>query len=137
MGKRRRSLASVLWDSDTEQPAEYFDVIDHDERTRELQLENDILKSKVQQLSVELETVKLQRSTQSVVPKEMVPFNWEKLRATDQWVRRLKEDVVCLPRLQRELLPDLLSSKYCEGCIDFDLPDSSQVPARSHDMARM
>ena len=67
MGKRLRSLASVLWESDTEQveqPDFYFGVANSRQKQwRELQLENDFLKSKVQQLSSEIEALRKQIGT--------------------------------------------------------------------------
>lgn len=59
MGKRLRSLASVLWDSDTEQPQNYFGVENNQHgQQRELQLENDSLKSQVHDLTCEVEDLK-------------------------------------------------------------------------------
>lgn len=125
MGKRIRSLASVLWDpEDVEEPHDYFDVVPSQYgQERELQLENNFLKSRVEQLSCEVGNLKKQIATQSVAQTKMIPLNLESLGDTDQWVRKLKPDVACLPRLQLEVLPDLWNKQYCQGCIVFQLPE--------------
>lgn len=130
MGKRIRSLASVLWDTeDVEEPHDYFDVPSQYGQERELQLENSFLKSRVEQLSCEVDNLKKQLATQPVTQNNMVPF-LESLGDTDQWVRKLKPDVVCLPRLQLEVLPDLWNKQYCKGCIVFQLPEISATASQ-------
>ena len=126
MGKRLRSLASVLWDSDTEQPQNYFGVENNQHgQQRELQLENDSLKSQVHDLTCEVEDLKKRLATMSQLQNDMVPpFTLETMSGTDEWVCKLRKDVVYLPRLHVEILPELADSGLCKGCIEFDLPDS-------------
>ena len=131
MGKRIRSLASVLWDHDTEeQPGDYFGVANGSSsngwKERELQLENDSLKSKAHQLSEEVETLKKKCpiTSQSNTPSEHTCFDRESYGASEQWFHNLRSDVVCLSRLHLEVMPELVDSGKCNGCIIFDLPKS-------------
>ncbi len=131
MGKRLRSLASVLWDHDTEeQPGDYFGVAQgsgsNGWKERELQLENDLLKSKAHQLCEEVDTLKKkhQITSQLQKPSQHILFDRESYGASEKWVHNLRDDVVCLSRLHLEVMPELVHSGKCSGCIIFDLPKS-------------
>lgn len=128
MGKRLRSLASILWESDSEQVEQadsYFGVANsRQNQWRELQLENDFLKSKVQQLSSEIEGLRKQIGILSLPPKEMAPIDFGPCGTNERWIHNLRREVVGLLRLHREVLPELKDSGYCSGRITFDLPNA-------------
>lgn len=123
MSKRLRSLASILWDSDSEQPETFFGVAGPQHtQIRELQSENDFLKVRAQQLSSEVEALKREISRLSSSPSELVSSHSGIYTESEQWIHSLRDEVVHLPRLHLEVLPELMDSKYCSGCIIFDLP---------------
>lgn len=132
MAKRLRTLASVLWDTDSPVDGQdYFGLRSTNSQHRELQLENNQLKLQVEQLLSEVNMLK------SKVPPVAAPFfPREQLGPLDsgfggaeKWIHMLRQDVVGLPRLHEEVIPGLLESLYCKGSITFDLPKSPKATA--------
>ena len=123
MGKRLRSLASQLWDTDDvdTNPASCIRDDNHG-AMQELQLENQRLKDQVSHLLAEVQELKsrtipptVQCQQETIALKEC----WK-----EPWIQSLRQDVIHLPRLQLEILPQLLESGYCQGKLSFDLPRS-------------
>ena len=123
MAKRLRSLASVLWDCDSpEDHVQYFGL--DRVRERDLQLENERMKARVEQLLSEIERLKKLASMPAPCDpqNQQSCFTLDKFGYNDPWLEKLRQDVVHLPRLYLEVLPQLHETDYCNGCISFDIP---------------
>ena len=119
MGKRLRSLASILWDTEDEIPP-----CSVNSGHSELQLENDHLRDKVQQLEVEVAALKqrlLMQAPCSNPSNDSVEMDFGRWGLLYPWLHRLRNDIARLPRLCAEILPLLDGTKCCEGRIQFDL----------------
>ena len=138
MGKRLRSLASVLWDSDTEQPQNYFGVENNQHgQQRELQLENDSLKSQVHDLTCEVEDLKKRLATMSQLQNDMVPpFTLETMSGTDEWVCKLRKDVVCLPDFMWKYYQSLPIVGFARGALSLTSRTPKRMPAKSLDTVK-
>lgn len=135
MAKRMRSLASVLWDADLEaKPCDIFGTreveVSQSQPIRELEERNAKLLQQVSDLQREIQLLKIPKPLPTVLCGEQ-PSHSELLRAWPKqiWLGNLRADVVALPRLRHEILPQLHESNNCSGSILFDLCMSPKAPA--------
>lgn len=124
MSKRLRSLASVLWDPDGT-PDMIFSPTRVDDLKQTIQkLEDDILflRKQVTALQRENELLKVPRPMPTL--HDTKPWSTTELLRewpTQTWVTLIPKDVVSLPRLSQEVLPDLRSTQNAKHRILFDL----------------
>ena len=130
MAKRLRSLASVLWDSESpEDHDEYFGTTNVYNREKELQLDNDRLKVQVSQLLSEVDPMRVRKAEVPHPPNQQSTMAMNNGSCSEPWLCMLRQDVVSLPRLHTEVLPELLGTQYCSGKIIFDIPKSPKATA--------
>lgn len=133
MAKRMRSLASVLWDTDLEvsdQEGYQIQEVDAVQKTRRLEKENADLLAEVTHLRQENTLLKIPKPMPTE-PSQLCRTRPELLRTwpLQRWVANLGEDVLRLPRLWQEILPQLHDSNNCSERILFDLCKSSKATA--------
>ena len=130
MAKRFRSLASALWDSDSTENYEDF-VVDSrfNSKEKELQLDNQRLRMQVSELLSEVNQLKLQPSVMCHIETQETNIALQKLGCSEPWIGMLRQDVVNLPRLRMEVVPELLENQFCNGNITFDLPKNPKATA--------
>lgn len=122
MSKRLRSLASKLWDTDSPSPKRC--LVDVDDK-HELQLENAHLKEELQRLQAE--THELRRRSMSTFETQHGLVDLSKFN--EPWIKSLRQDVICLPRLCEEILPELLETGGCGGKVTFDIHPNPKATA--------
>lgn len=133
MAKRLRSLASLLWDSDYELDGRDAQLVSDADACRELnqlQAENSQLREKLVAVESKLASLSTPLSLPTSCPG-LRPSCPDLLTAwpNQTWVRHLREDVSQLPRLWKEILPQLDETKDARGAILFDLPKSPKASA--------
>ena len=133
MAKRMRSLASVLWDTDLEasdQEGYQIQEVDAVQKTRRLEKENADLLAEVTHLRQENTLLKIPKPMPTE-PSQLCRTRPELLRTwpLQRWVASLGEDVLRLPRLWQEILPQLHDSNNCSERILFDLCKSPKATA--------
>lgn len=122
MAKRLRTLASLLWDSES-CADDYFGS----GTPSELQLENQRLQTRVQELELQVSLMMCPAQAPSVKDTAVADYTEP---ITDQpWVRQLRQDVMCLPRLRTEILPMLDQSKAANRHIQFDIHKNPKATA--------
>ena len=130
MSKRLRSLASLLWDTDDPPVAEGSsnDV----EALQSLQKENELLKKRV----CDLELLVCRDPVPKPLTSQVAPHVHGPLRPNllaswpgQAWLASVRDDVLCLPRLQGEILPQLHQSRNAKERILFDLCPSPKATA--------
>ncbi len=125
MGKRLRSLASELWETD-DIPGTPSSLGCHkDPKIYELQLENDQLKEEVRLLHAQLQELKILSTDRLEVQHHNVDFGG----CREPWLQSLRHDVAHLPRLHVEILPELMETGNCNGKISFDIPKNPKASA--------
>ena len=129
MAKRlRRSLASELWETDD---FEFQEMNAHQEtKIEKLLRENANLLEKVAQLEKENSVLKIPKPLPTAVCRSLQSRS-DLLRSwpNQKWLSNLGEEVVKLPRLWEEILPQLHDSNNCAGWILFDLTKSPKATA--------
>lgn len=129
MGKRLRSLASKLWDTDSSPSPKRSTgctlVAQHGQN--ELQLENEHLKQQVQRLQAEIHELK--QCAASPQYHQHGNLDLKALGFKEPWIDSLRHDCVNLTRVTAEILPDLLETDYCNGKIIFDIPKNPKATA--------
>ena len=130
MAKRLRSLASQLWDTDDVHVSFVTSTTSvtsqKDASLHELQLENESLRQRVDNLLAEVQELQA-RATPSLPPQNQI--NEVGACFKEPWLQNVRADVVHLPRLQAEILPQLLDSGYCNGKLTFDIPKNPRASA--------
>ena len=134
MAKRLRSLASRLWDTDdvdvTLRTSTTSVTSHRDASLHELQLENESLRQRIDNLLAEVQELTA-RATPSLPPQNRISEVGACFK--EPWLEALGADVVHLPRLQDEILPQLLDSGYCNVKLTFEIPKNPRASA-SHVM---
>lgn len=123
MRKRFRSMASKLWDPDSSPSPDRSVRVDVTKS--ELQLENEHLREKVLSLQAEIHQLKLRSTLPHDLHKGPVDLSGFK----EPWICKLRQDVVCLPRLATEILPQLQKTTNCDGRITFDIAKNPKATA--------
>ena len=134
MAKRLRSLASILWDSDLD-PAEHDDArnifeVEPCQKLRKVQDENKRLLEEVARLEKENSVLKIPRPL-TTEPSQLHQSRSELLSTwpMQKWISNLRDDVLRLPRLWQEIIPQLHDSRNCSEHILFDLCQSPTAKA--------
>ena len=120
MAKRLRSLASVLWDSES-CADDYFGS----GKPSELQLENERPQTRV----LELEGQVLICQAEALSVKDSAMEGYAEPITQQPWVPQLRADVICLPRLRKEILPMFDQSKAASGHIHVDIHKNPKATA--------
>ena len=142
MGKRLRSLASLLWDDGEPEslPTEWISspsatsssnddaFLDRDsmacwrQRCKEEQFRNTRLQDenlKLRKIISELQLAEPPGAQHLMVTK---PALARKLREDPwHWLKHLPQPVLSLPRLESEIIPDLSRTNFVNGCLGFDM----------------
>lgn len=127
MAKRLRSLASLLWDTDsTTGTCEEDPCGNH--TTQELQLENAKLRERANALEQDVSILRDQLATCMIVKCDASALD-EEVCAGHPWVHQLRPDVLRLPRLRSEILPMLTETQNLDGKIVFHLPKCPRATA--------
>lgn len=127
MAKRLRSLASELWETDDMDSSPSVFVAESGARKGELQLENLYLREQVQHLQEELNALQTRAiPTSSQGANDVGALGGS---SKEPWIQSLRQDVVHLPRLGTEIIPDLLESGYGNGKVEFDIPKNPRASA--------
>ena len=132
MTKRLRSLASLLWDSDidTIEPEDAPHGESADCKRRRLEDENSKLVTENERLRMEVALLRVPRAALKT-PPQLGPSKPEFLKAwpKQSWVMSLRADLIGLPRVWEEILPELSASNNADGCIAFELCQSPKASA--------
>ena len=129
MAKRMRSLASMLWDTDSVE--EHIPLYDYGSREmiQHLKDENQCLRDELSALREYVNKQGKDCSEQNEGAStlshatECLARDWP----TQPWISRLRKDVANLPRLTNEILPELTSTRDCSASILFDLAKSPKA----------
>ena len=134
MGKRLRSLQSVLWESDEEDGARLHEAWSSQARpTCACRMSLAAERHRCSQLEQDIQTLKLvikdlqqkMRDPLPAVPKLVVknPAATSALRNGNPWywLARLHHATGDLPRLQQEIIPDLQNTGFANSRITFDV----------------
>ena len=130
MAKRLRSLASLLWDTDIDsiEPQESRHGEVEDRKIRRLEEENHKLVTENKSLQLEISVLRAPKPA----PKAPRQLDRSVLLSTgpnQRWVMSLRDDLIGLPRIWEELLPQLCDSNNADGRIVFELCQSSKASA--------
>ena len=129
MAKRLRSLASALWETDDNDTHPSEVLCFQGGSFNELQRENGLLKEQVRQLLAEVEELKSRSSTPHSIQLCQTDSVQLGERWKQPWLQNLRHDVLPLPRLEAEILPELLESGNCDGKIVFEIPRNPRCTA--------
>lgn len=121
MAKRLRSLASLLWDTDSCSDSERAAS-----GTLDLKLENARLRGKVRDLEGQVQLLE-----DAVVAARSMPcpIQEQHPQCADHWTSHLRPDVLALPRLWADVVPSLEETLWCHQRIEMDLPRNPKASA--------
>lgn len=129
MVKRLRSLASVLWDSDTEDVGpDFWDTNEKQLDVAQLKGENAKLREELEKLRQDNLMLRVPKPSHSV-PLALDSSRIQSLWPKQQWLACLGQELVQCRRLHDEILPELEDSNNANHCILFHLCKSPKASA--------